>query len=533
MDVAGLALGGSSLAIQLFSACTSLYQTVQSAIGQDADFAGLVCKLEIEEQRFHLWGNAAKLQSGVDVSSRHLPTVLRTLECIERLLSGRQKLVNRNELSQSINGHAHLPEGVGEAAESVIRRLRWTISDKRHFETLVADLKGYNDSLNALLYEGQRLSVIESFKELSIKVLGTDNPEKLNILRQSTWNTYEDICSTAALKCLALQMEHALTKSNSKEPPKSLEVIPQLTLPWDRQPLMRRETSLIQRHPHLVEWKELPSEGSDKRDRVLRRLQYLVAFLSQAPKPQNLRVLALVGTAFSPDSKKLGLVSSFPEDTGSSDPTSLQDYLTSSSRQHRLPTLNDRITLALRLANTLLVLHTSGWMHKAIAPHNILFFHSDDGNEDSDPRSGILQSPFLAGFEYSREDGSMDQEGAYSETVTTGSDMEFYRHPSSRGSQRSKFRKQYDIYSLGFVLLDIALWKSSASLCRNTSPKEIRSVVVDRYLRGDIAYRAGSVYQEVVETCLMGNFGERGSEKNWLETQFLRRVVQRLETCKV
>src|SRR4051794_11697590 len=148
---AGVALGGASLAIQLYSACKSSYRAVQGAISQDADFTNLLCKLEIEEERFNLWGNAARLPNNdLDVPSRHLPTVLKTLECIERLLSGRQKLINRNGSSQSTNGYAYMPEIVGEAADSVIRRLRWMMSDKSYFETLVGELKAFNDSLNSL-----------------------------------------------------------------------------------------------------------------------------------------------------------------------------------------------------------------------------------------------------------------------------------------------------------------------------------------------------------------------------------------------
>jgi hypothetical protein len=113
--------------------------------------------------------------------------------------------------------------------------------------------------------------------------------------------------------------------------------------------------------------------------------------------------------------------------------------------------------------------------------------------------------------------------------------MDIYRHPSTfgEGANRNAFKRTYDIYSLGIVLLEIALWKTCASTLEGVPPKNIRKVLVEKYLDGNLAYRVGETYQEVVRTCLMGEFGEPVKDKNWLQIQFLRRVVQRLEMCRL
>jgi len=540
MDI-GTALGGTSLAIQLYSACVAGYHTLQVAISQDAEFANLLCKLEIEEQRFGLWGDAAKIPTNdLEIPNRHLPTVLRTLECIEKLLSGQQKIIDRNDQSPSTHSYSYLPERVSEATDSVIRRLRWMMADRTNFEAMVRELKTFNDSLNSLLCESERLAIKESFRELSIRVLGTDSLEKLKVLRSSTAGSYNDICSLAALRCLGLEMEARIPIGLSLPAPNVLSliqsgsgVVPQLTLPENFHSMKRRERIVLNRCSKLLEWKELPSLGSCSREKVVKRLQCLSNFLSQSLKPQDLRVLDLFGVAMSPDLSKWALVSSYPAGSAECEPTSLQEYLTSKDRHRRLPSLGDRLILALRLANCLLTMHTCGWLHKGVAPHNVLFFQPESDGDDDDPRSGVLREPFLVGFEYSREESHRAEDAAYSETMTMETEMAFYRHPSSQGSSRSKYKKLYDIYSLGLVLLDIALWKSTAAVCRNAAPREIRRTVIERYLSGDVAYRAGNIYQEVIKTCLTGDFGERGSEKNWLEAQFLKRVVHRLELCTV
>ena len=47
-------------------------------------------------------------------------------------------------------------------------------------------------------------------------------------------------------------------------------------------------------------------------------------------------------------------------------------------------------------------------------------------------------------------------------TEDAPSDLEqsLYRHPDSRGSSRSFYRKQFDLFALGCILLEVSLWRT-------------------------------------------------------------------------
>jgi hypothetical protein len=117
------------------------------------------------------------------------------------------------------------------------------------------------------------------------------------------------------------------------------------------------------------------------------------------------------------------------------------------------PRLNDRISVAIALTETLLQLHTSGWLHKGIRSDNVIFF----GTIDRDWYIGNDLDPvFLAGYEYARADTPLD----ITEAPSVQRETEIYRHPALAGGARPPYKKEFDLYSLGCVLLEIGLWCS-------------------------------------------------------------------------
>ena len=117
----------------------------------------------------------------------------------------------------------------------------------------------------------------------------------------------------------------------------------------------------------------------------------------------------------------------------------------------KAPSLTFRVRLALELAETLLQLHTSGWLHKGIRSDNVLFFDRGDLNWNN----GTSLGPYVAGYEYARADNPLEMtEDAPLEPVS-----DLYRHPQAQGTARPSFKKAFDLYGLGCVLLEIALWK--------------------------------------------------------------------------
>lgn len=115
------------------------------------------------------------------------------------------------------------------------------------------------------------------------------------------------------------------------------------------------------------------------------------------------------------------------------------------------PTLNCRIDIAINLAETVLQLHTSGWLHKCIRPDNVLFFKtaSDDWHGADD-----ILSAFLGGYEYARADNPLEA----TEDPSALRYAQMYRHPLSIGHGRASYTKAFDLYSLGCVLLELVFW---------------------------------------------------------------------------
>ena len=115
------------------------------------------------------------------------------------------------------------------------------------------------------------------------------------------------------------------------------------------------------------------------------------------------------------------------------------------------PSPNKCLGSASTSAETVLQLHTAGWLRKGIQADNILVFKSGTEQWDS---SDDLSSTYLGGYEYARADNPLETTEAPSSKLNT----DLYRHPRSLGPGRASFNKNFDIYSLGCVLLEVASW---------------------------------------------------------------------------
>lgn len=140
--------------------------------------------------------------------------------------------------------------------------------------------------------------------------------------------------------------------------------------------------------------------------------------------------------------KSFEFIFAIPKGLGA--PRSLRDLLLSREQHHPL---NERFEVAKQLANSVMFVHNSQFVHKNISPETILLLE----NEVS-----ILGMPFLVGFEKFRlADGK---------TYHIGDSLwwqNLYRYPTRQGIRPSEdYVMQHDIYSLGVRLLEIGSWSS-------------------------------------------------------------------------
>ncbi|KAH8896999.1 hypothetical protein GQ53DRAFT_742844 [Thozetella sp. PMI_491] len=274
--------------------------------------------------------------------------------------------------------------------------------------------------------------------------------------------------------------------------------------------------------PVWVEWRTLEGiKPGSLRDKEARMRTVALAEMLHAQKPQSMCLPTCIGFYDDRDvsgADQYGWIFRMPEGSDyDTQVTSLFDLL--GHRQHR-PSLAERISLASKLASTLLHLHTINWLHKGILSENVVFYLNEDRFDHG--------SPVLSGFEYSRPE--VDSRGA--PVATTGRHLnptwDVYRWPTvQRQPPRERnSRKTYDIYSLGLVLLEIAHWKPLHQLLRLEKWPEVpltQSQKIRGWLLGEEAeppfgddnpvaelrHLVGDKYWQAVTRCLEAH-GERG-----------------------
>jgi hypothetical protein len=229
------------------------------------------------------------------------------------------------------------------------------------------------------------------------------------------------------------------------------------------------------------------------------------------------------------------------------------------------PSLTQRAALALAVAENIERLHAVNWLHKGLRSYNILFFPRDDGvvsigqdrhsdahnarGLDLDSRRIDFGRPILSGFDYSRP----TSEKHWTEKAARNPAHDIYRHPDVQtdygaADGRAAFKKSYDYYSLGIVLLEIARWQpvdsvlgvelETASL-KHTMPARRRLLHNEPHILQDARACMGDIMHSVIQACLTGPdaFGldEASDETDpdvavRLQRAFYSRVVEKLQT---
>ncbi|KAM6529818.1 hypothetical protein FALCPG4_007944 [Fusarium falciforme] len=211
------------------------------------------------------------------------------------------------------------------------------------------------------------------------------------------------------------------------------------------------------------------------------------------------------------------------------------------------PPLSDRVTIASKLATSLMYLHSVKWLHKAIRSDNIVFYW--DGTRTN------LDQPILAGFEYTHHDAH-----DISEISDPNPAWDIYRWPSIQGVAPTAVRSQkiFDIYSLGLVLMEILSWKPLGTLLELpdistvilSQSKGIRhNLFKESGCLVNVLDTAGKKYYGVVRRCIEGYLDDEVGQPGLgikvndnesdvhtsilLQERYIKHVVQELESIHV
>ena len=279
------------------------------------------------------------------------------------------------------------------------------------------------------------------------------------------------------------------------------------------QPPHNRKTSV------WIEWKTYeppPFQPTGPDPKILERVKALAALLKENNRTEMFRAPHCLGYFQDIDEEtgedhcRFGLVFEKPSTAHpSTRPISLHTLLT--SPEIDMPSLTDRIMLMRLLSETLERLHAVNWLHKGLRSSNILFF------SDCGPAEISYSDPYISGFDYSRP--AMNDDLTEKPPENASSDV--YRHPRVQGSglregpsPSSAFKKSYDLYSLGVILLEIAYWKPIDAILgipqlEKAKPSVVFSVrkrLLDEeegFLRYVKSY-LGHTVERVVKACLEG-----------------------------
>jgi hypothetical protein len=556
---------GSFIAIALasYSGAVKAWATFRAAAHFSEDADELVLKLGLERFRFETWGRNAGLEQNtfhqnlfpvLDLVTKILDRIRilfedaetlrsryglvddakpdsgpRTTErFIARMQQSIRSTVMRLELSNRIE--AECVKGKGQI--SAARKVYWGMRDKVKFQELVEDVEKYIEKLNQLLPESQMRSCAEDQARANIAIVGNIIDEKsLELIRKAIETGMQDhpISTLVERKALSDQRwnDRGSTDISHKTKLKTLllkdfEIIGDSKLPkrcFARRAGCPGELFLFERKDHPLE------SSSSKEITVEKRVERLVLLLSR--QREDLNTLHVIGYIADRANSCWWLVFRFPchqqDTTTSLQPVSLLTLLNPGILK-RKPALEQRFRLAYQLANTLSGLYSSSWMHKSLRSDNLLFPYTYDPKRPI-TQYGLdglvsLSSPLLAGFEYSRQ----DNESQSLDALKHGDKSSIiYRHPLYQGEAASGYRVEYDIYSLGLILVEIAFWQSLATFLdarvtkstsdakRSLSSKsesfqqpdaeELQKRVLYR-VDSELAFRVGTVYRDVVRWCL-------------------------------
>lgn len=311
-----------------------------------------------------------------------------------------------------------------------------------------------------------------------------------------------------------------------------------------------------------IEWKEYSNQmpGSPSpAPIIIDRVQRLASLLHHRPKPEAFRVPHCLGYFLGQsdsdiDSEcdddvdtRIGFVFEKPKDEGISPetpPISLFDLIHSSTK----PRVTERIRVAHAVSNSLLYLHSVNWLHKGLRSHNIVFFPVATEPKDGAKSRIDYTKPYLSGFDFARP-GRADEQ-----TEIPGDDGAYnlYRHPATQGhgfGPRESFRKSFDIYSLGVVMVELAHWETIDNVLGLEVEKgrlrvmaRVREMLLNESRMQEVGSNMGEIYETATRKCITGGvelgIGEKEDERSdhvaaKMSMAFYEDVVKKLGDVRV
>ncbi|KAF9777024.1 hypothetical protein IL306_004710 [Fusarium sp. DS 682] len=523
---------------------------VLTAIHFPKECEELFVQLKLEQFRLQCWGRSAGLEQGRLIEALHpiFPEIRNALDCISALFQDLNKLQakfgivstsvedvgqRQKELAYKWNEELHkqglafsgkhsddgTPSLISKEQKSFFpvgtfkvnlpARLRWALGSKAKFRDCVAELERYTNKLNQLLPERQSLQYKQDWTRVNIIIVGkADDENTVSLLRHALDGSPVMESSLRGLvdrKSIAAAPTTTNFLRGNPQLDKSAFNIPMGSQSKERF-ICTRKTTGEQVMFEIKSWDDERSMAN--RSKLQMRLSRLVAMLRPGRSDYLLKA---IGFAEDDAAKCWWIVYEIPSSIATNSACQVMTLNERLGRQsfHMAP-LETRLKLASSLASAYSELFSSGWVHKAISSHSIVYFG---------PQTNLTDC-FVVGFEFSRQDTEESNVDAAKSPAQV--ERSVYRHPDYIGNEATRYMTQYDIYSFGLVLIEVAFWQPLKDVCPyakgDTFGKEEAKRVQKwaiQVAETQFAFRVGTTYAKVVSWCLRNGTHVSKDQEDW------------------
>jgi hypothetical protein len=410
---------------------------------------------------------------------------------------------------------------------SWLRMSQWAFRDKKQFGVLLERLSALNDGLRDLLPSGavkayERYLLIHQPEDLQVLDMVAKEVTVIARFVAKNYALAANMRKSVAGQALS-PMERAKLRMGTAVDIK----IESMTLPDSFLDVsVPRVTGTFEGDNIFVEFKDFGKTNLQAARVRENRIKALVSLLQTKPKPPSYRLLDCCGftVRFSSQSHGYGLVFKFPDKFAREEAATLTslETLLPASKNGTAPmafSYDARISLAATISASVAELHAADWLHYNITSSNILCF-SLNGTPS-------LEYAYLSGFEF---DGYDDPKRLSEPASLDGHNN--YWHPDYQLplQHRAVYRKTYDLYSLGILLLEILLWRQvDCYRQEGMDASAFREYLLDTVVPL-VGFSMGEEYEAVVRCCLDPEaLGVGDGEGKKLTEAFSRQVVGVLE----